>query len=58
MKEPEKKVLGISHCNCPDRAEFVKNEISKKVNFKEIYVTNTAGVGTMYANNGGIVVSF
>lgn len=58
VDQPEKRVLGISHCNCPDRAEFVKNEISKRVPFKEIYVTNTAGVGTMYANDGGIVVSF
>lgn len=55
---PEQKVLGISHCNCPDRADFVKKEISKRVPFKEIYVTNTAGVGTMYANDGGIVVSY
>lgn len=58
VEHPEEKVLGISHCNCPDRAEFVKEAIKKRVPFKEIYVTNTAGVGTMYANDGGIVVSF
>lgn len=57
-EHPEQKVLGISHCNCPDRAAYVREEISKKVTFKEIYVTNTAGVGTVYANDGGIVVSF
>ncbi|MDO5410846.1 MAG: DegV family protein [Lachnospiraceae bacterium] len=57
-EHPEERVLGISHCNCPDRAAYVKEEISKRVTFKEIYITNTAGVGTMYANDGGIVVSF
>lgn len=55
---PEERVLGISHCNCPDRAEFVKEEVCKRVAFKDIYITNTAGVGTMYANDGGVVVSF
>lgn len=58
VEDPEKRVLGISHCNCPERAEFVRNEICRKVTFKEVYVANTAGVGTMYANDGGIVVSF
>ncbi len=58
VEHPEEKVLGISHCNCPERAAFVKDEISKRVPFREIFVTNTAGVGTMYANDGGIVVSF
>lgn len=58
VENPEQKVLGISHCNCPDRAAYVREEISKKVPFKEIYVTNTAGVGTLYANDGGIVVCF
>ena len=57
-EHPEQKVLGISHCNCPDRAAYVREEISKKVRFKEIYVTNTAGVGTVYAGDGGIVVSY
>lgn len=58
VEHPEEKVLGISHCNCPERAAYVREEINKKVSFKEIYVTNTAGVGTLYANDGGIVVSF
>ena len=58
VDNPQNRVLGISHCNCPERAAYVKEEISKRVTFKEIYVTNTAGVGTVYANDGGIVVSY
>lgn len=54
----QNRVLGISHCNCPERAAYVKEEISKRVLFKEIYIANTAGVGTVYANDGGIVVSY
>lgn len=58
VKEPEKHVLGISHVNCPERAEWVKAEILKKVPFKDVYVMDGAGVTTVYANDGGIVVSF
>lgn len=52
------RILGISHCNCPERALFVKNEIEKLYSFKKIVVADTAGVATMYANDGGIVISF
>lgn len=58
VKEPEKHVLGISHVNCPDRAEWVKAEILKRVPFRDVYVVDGAGVTTVYANDGGIVVSF
>lgn len=54
----EKRILGISHCNCLERAMFVKAEIEKLYNFKKIIIADTAGVATMYANDGGIVISF
>ena len=52
------KTLGISHCNNRERAEFVKQEILKRVPFKECVIVNTAGVATLYANDGGIIVSY
>ena len=52
------KTLGISHCNNRERAEFVKKEILKRVPFKECVIVNTAGVATLYANDGGIIVSY
>lgn len=57
VKEPEKKVLGISHCNCPERAEYVKELLFEHCSFKDVVVVDTAGVATMYANDGGIVVA-
>ena len=55
-KNCEQKILGISHCNCPERAQFVKEKIQKLAKFKDIIVVNTAGVSTMYANDGGIIM--
>lgn len=52
----EKRAV-IAHCNCPDRAERVKQELQKRGTFREIVVTETAGVATMYAGDGGIVMA-
>lgn len=57
VKEPEKKRLMISHCNCPDRAELVKNLLLSKLTVKEVLILDTAGVSTMYANDGGVIVT-
>lgn len=56
-KDCEKKVLAISHCNCPDRAQFVKEALEKVANFKKIIILNTAGISSMYANDGGVIVA-
>ena len=52
----EKRVV-ISHCNCPDRAEQVKRELEKMASFGEIVITEAAGVSTVYAGDGGIVLA-
>ena len=52
----EKKVLAISHCNCLDRAMLLKNTIQEKLPVKKIVVLDTAGVSSMYANDGGVIV--
>lgn len=56
LKNPEEKCLAISHCNCPERAEAVKNMIEDKVKLKEVMILDTRGVSTMYANDGGIII--
>lgn len=53
----ENRVLAISHCNCPDRAEYVKECILKEASFKDIIIVDTAGVSSMYANDGGVIVA-
>lgn len=55
---PEEKTIAIAHCNNYERALFVKEEILKRVSFQEVLVTDTAGVSTLYANDGGIIVAF
>jgi DegV family protein with EDD domain len=52
----ESKVLAISHCNCPDRANIVKTKVEQIAKFKDIIVVDTAGVSSMYANDGGIIM--
>lgn len=55
-KECEKKILAIAHCNCPERARQVKEKLEELLQFKDIIMVDTAGVSTMYANDGGIIV--
>lgn len=56
-KDSENKVLAITHCNCASRAEIVKEEILKRIEVKDVVVLDTVGVSSMYANDGGIIVS-
>lgn len=60
VKEANKiaeRTLMISHCNCPDRAEFMKRELLARTKVKDVIIMDTAGVSSMYANDGGIVVT-
>lgn len=56
-KDFDKKTLYISHCNCPDRAELVKRLLLARSGFKDVKILNTAGVSSMYANDGGVIVA-
>ncbi len=55
--QPEEKRLAISHCNCPERAEYVKQLLLDRIKVKETIILNTAGVSTLYASDGGIIVT-
>lgn len=56
VREPEKKVLAISHCNCPERAEIVRDAILERIHVKDSFILDTRGVSSMYANDGGVIV--
>ena len=56
-KNCEEKVLAISHCNCPERAKRVRERIEKLAHFKNIVIVDTAGVSSMYANDGGVILA-
>lgn len=53
----EEKRLVIAHVNAPERAEYVKELLCSKAKFKDVVITDTAGVATVYANDGGIIVA-
>ena len=55
--EPEKKRLLITHCNAPERAQSVKEQLETKLSVKEIYIIDMAGLSSLYANDGGIIVT-
>lgn len=52
----EKKTIAISHCNCPERAQMLKEAILEKAKVRDVVLLDTAGVSSMYANDGGIIL--
>jgi hypothetical protein len=54
--ESEQRTLAITHCNCPERAQMVLDAIRKRIKVKDSFILDTAGVSTMYANDGGVIV--
>lgn len=51
------KRLIIAHCNNRARAEQVKELICEQAAFREVLITDTAGVATVYAGDGGIILT-
>ena len=56
--KPSERILGIAHCNNYERALYVKEEIMKRIPFKDCFIVDTAGVSSLYANEGGIIVCY
>ena len=52
----ETKTLAI-HCNCPERAEMVKEALLERIAVQDVFVLDTQGVSSMYANDGGIIIA-
>lgn len=57
VAKPEERTLMITHCNCPERAEFMRGLMEKRASYKRILIMDTAGVSSMYANDGGVIVT-
>lgn len=58
VRNSQDRTLAIAHCNNYERALFVKEELEKRVDFKDVIIMDTQGVSTLYANDGGIIVCF
>lgn len=57
VAEPENRRLIIAHCNNRARAEQVRDMMCANTAFKDILITETAGVSTVYAGDGGIILT-
>lgn len=53
----EGRKLIITHCNAPERAEQVKALITRLAKFEEIIIMDTRGLSSLYANDGGVIVT-
>lgn len=51
------KRVVIAHCNALQRARQVKQELEKLGMAGEVVITETAGVATLYAGDGGIILA-
>ena len=49
--------LMITHCNAPQRAEYVRGLCEKVLGYRSVLIMDTAGVSTLYAGDGGIIVT-
>ena len=51
------KRLVIAHCKAPERAQSMKEKLCSMAEFKEVVITDTCGVSTVYANDGGVILA-
>ncbi len=58
VRNTEERILFINHCNCRKRAEEVLSSYIEKAKFARTYILDTAGISSLYAGDGGIIVSF
>ncbi len=58
VKDTENRILFINHCNCRKRAEEVLSSYIEKAKFAKTYILDTRGISSLYAGDGGIIVSF
>ncbi|MDD6202087.1 MAG: DegV family protein, partial [Lachnospiraceae bacterium] len=53
----DKRIM-ITHCNNPQKAEWVKNALAEKTGSDNIVIMPTSGLSSLYANDGGIIVTY
>lgn len=58
LEKNPKDTLVISHCNCIERAEDIKEELLTLFTDLDVKIADTGGIATLYAGDRGIVVSY
>ncbi|MDO5337086.1 MAG: DegV family protein [Eubacteriales bacterium] len=56
VTDSKERILAISHCNCAQRAQMLKEALMGRKQWKDVVVLDTAGLSSMYANDGGVIV--
>jgi fatty acid-binding protein DegV len=54
----EKKICGIAHINCFEKAQQLYDKIRERFNFKDVIIFDGSGITTVYGNEGGLVIAF
>ena len=54
----EDRILAISHVRALEKAQKLKEEVQKRVNFKKIVILECSGLTSTYAARGGLILSF
>ncbi len=54
----EGRTVAICHCNCPERAAQLKESLQARCKFSKVLILKSGGITSVYANDGGIVVSY
>ena len=55
--EPAKRTIIISQCNAAERANELKDALIEKLGVKDVLIMDTRGVSSLYASDGGIIVT-
>ena len=53
----EGRKLIITHCNAPEKAALVRDMILKQTRFDRVIIMDTRGLSSLYANDGGVIVT-
>lgn len=57
VTDTESKSLIITHCNNSKAAESVKKQLEERAKFKQTIVMDMGGLSSLYANDGGIIIT-
>lgn len=58
LEEPSKSIIFIAHADTVKDAEYIKNEIEKKIQVKEIHISELGPIVGASIGPGSIVISF
>lgn len=58
VTDAKHKRIMITYCNNPQRAEYVKKLLQEKTEFEDYVIMGMSGLSSLYANDGGIIVTY